>query len=104
MTAKSGWNKLSDAERMERIHSNRRARMERVDAMPPEMRALVNEYGLAVIDTCTALGVKQPRHIKHLVETILDSFSPTRGCFSQQGIRTHVSMDAPELPHQDRRV
>lgn len=65
--------------------------MERFDQMPPEMRELVNDYGFAVVDTCTALGVTKPRHIKHLVETVLDNFSPTRGSFTAQGPRTDLA-------------
>jgi glutamine phosphoribosylpyrophosphate amidotransferase len=91
VAGKSGWHKLSDAERLNRILANRQARMERVDAMSPEMRELVNHYGLTIIDTCIALGVARPRQIKHLVETVLDEFSPTRGSYSRQGVRTEVA-------------
>lgn len=70
------------------IEEKRIARMERVDAMPPELRELVHEYGLHCVDAFMQLGVTQPRHIRHLVETVLNEFSPSRGSFSAQGIRT----------------
>lgn len=95
MANKRGWRCLSDNERLERILANRKARMDRVDAMPPELRDMVNAYGLSIVDTCIALGVSKPRHIRHLVETILDEFSPTRGSFSRQGIRTDVVAPSP---------
>lgn len=95
MTNKSGWHKLSDDERFARIQENRRNRLDRVDNMPAELRELVNSYGLAVVDTCMALGVTKARHIKHLVETVLDEFSPTRGSFSRQGVRTEVVTAGP---------
>lgn len=70
------------------VDGKRAKRMAVIDAMPAEMRELVHEYGLTVIRTCTDLGITQPRHIRHLVESILDEFSPTRGSFSKQGKRT----------------
>lgn len=90
MTAKSGWQKLSAEERERRAQDNRAKRMERIDAMPEDLRRLVHAYGLAIVETCTALGVTKARHIRHIVETVLDEFSPTRGSFSQQGVRTSV--------------
>lgn len=58
--------------------------------MTPEMRAVVHEYGYSVVHMLTGFGINKPRQIKHVVETILDEFSPTRGSFSKQGIRTEV--------------
>lgn len=76
------------------VDAKRRARMEHVDNMPADLRKLVHEYGLPVVKTCMDLGVTKPRHIRHLVETVLDNFSPTRGCYSKQGIRTEVTPNA----------
>ena len=68
------------------------ARMAVVDDMSPAMRELVNEYGFAVVRTLLDVGVTKPRHVRHVVETILDEFSPTRGSYSKQGVRTeHAS-------------
>jgi len=58
--------------------------------MPKELRELVHEYGLTVVLACLDLKVEKPNHIRHLVETVLDEFSPTRGSHSQQGRRSDL--------------
>lgn len=68
------------------VDMKRRKRMARIDALPAATRNLVNEYGFAVVDCLMALGVTKPNQIKHVVETILDEFSPTRGSSSHQGV------------------
>jgi hypothetical protein len=73
------------------VDMKRGKRMARVDDMPPDLRALVNEYGLAVVDACMQNGVRKPRRIRHIVETVLDEFSPTRGSHSVQGLRKDVA-------------
>lgn len=78
------------AQRM--IDIKRTARMRRIDDMEPELRSLVNEYGFRVVDTCMQLGVIKPKHIRHMVETVLDEFSPTRGSHSSQGADTYRVM------------
>lgn len=90
MSGMKAFRGLSPDEFEARVQENRRNRMARIDAMSPELRELVHAYGLAVVETCTALGVTKHRHIRHLVETVLDEFSPTRGSFSRQGKRTDV--------------
>lgn len=75
---------------------NRRAkRMDEIDKMAPELRKCVHDYGLAIVDALLKLGVKKPNQIRHVVETILDEFSPTRGTYSSQGQRTRVRRGAP---------
>lgn len=64
--------------------------MERVDDLPKELRDLANDYGFHVVNSFMMVGVTSARHIRHLVEIVLDEFSPTRGTKSQQGIRTQV--------------
>lgn len=71
--------------------ARREKRMAEIDALPSDLRALVHAYGWAVVRTCMDLGVTKAKHIRHLVERILDDLSPTRGSYSQQGIRTEVS-------------
>lgn len=66
----------------------RSARMSKIDAMPPGLRELVNDYGLMTVQTLLDVGVTKPKQIRHVVEVILDEFSPTRGSKSAQGIRT----------------
>ena len=70
--------------------------MERVDAMQPALRKLVHDYGLSVVQAFMDVGVRQPRHIRHLVETVLDEFSPTRGSSSAQGRRENRGQLKPE--------
>lgn len=65
----------------------RRKRMEVIDSMPPEIRALTHEYGWTVVDSFLRCGVTQPKRIRHLVETVLNEFSPTRGPVSSQGTK-----------------
>jgi hypothetical protein len=48
----------------------RRRRMERIDAMPVDIRACVHDYGLSVVDACLQAGVTKGRHIRHIVETV----------------------------------
>ena len=58
------------------LSERRAARMAAIDQLPPETRALVHEYGWAIIDAFLAVGVKKPKQIKHLIETVLNE---TRG-------------------------
>lgn len=75
----------------EEVASQRRAsRMEKVDQFDPAIRALIHEYGLATVQALMDCGVTKPKQIKHIVETILDEFSPTRGTYSGQGHRVEV--------------
>lgn len=76
------------------VDRKRAARMNRIDAMPADLRALVYEYGLNVVLAFLDAGVTKPRRIRHLVETVLDEFSPTRGAYSKQGVRTEVRAPA----------
>lgn len=66
----------------------RQKRMQQVDDMPPELRACVHDYGLTVVVAITSIGVTKARHVRHIVETVLNEMSPIRGSFSSQGIRT----------------
>lgn len=79
-----------DAEFRDRVQQKRQARMAKVDEFDPATRTLIHEYGLNVVTAFVDLGIVKPRHIKHLVECVLDEFSPTRGSFSIQGIRTPI--------------
>lgn len=74
----------------EAIERRRNARMATVDAMPAATRELVNVYGFKIVTTCLHLGISKPRHIRHLVETILDEMVPTRGASSSQGGVRHL--------------
>ena len=73
----------------EKVDIKRKARMDKIDQFDPAIRSLIHEYGLTVVQTLIDLGVKKPKHIKHVVEVVLNEFSPTRGSYSAQGIRTY---------------
>lgn len=69
------------------VRAKRIARMDRIDKLSPDLRALVHEYGFSIVDNFMRLGVTKPKHIKHLVEIVLNEFSPTRGANSNQGVK-----------------
>jgi hypothetical protein len=48
-----------------------RKRMARVDEMSPDLRAIVYEHGLEVVQEFLNCGVKFPKTIKHLIDTVL---------------------------------
>ena len=77
--------------REQMIDVKRSKRMAAVDAYDPAIRSLIHEYGLTVVKSLYDLGVTKPNHIKHIVETVLNEFSPTRGAYSMQGIRGSVT-------------
>lgn len=78
---------LSHDEFCAAIDRKRAARMSAFDSQTPAVRNLANEYGWTTVDSFLRLGVTNPRHIRHLVETVLNEFSPTRGSHASQGIR-----------------
>lgn len=83
---------MTDSEEFLRSVQSRRAdRMRKIDSLPPELRELVHSYGFTVVKSFMDLGVSKPKHIRHLVETVLDNFSPTRGTFSNQGVSTQLN-------------
>lgn len=74
------------------IQRRRKERMAKIDNFPKPIRECVHLYGYTVVDMLLSLGIRKPRHIRHIVETILDEFSPTRGSGSSQGIRAAKGM------------
>jgi len=72
------------------VDIKRANRMSKIDEYDPAIRSLIHEYGLPVVKAIYDLGVTKPKQIKHIVETVLDEFSPTRGSYSKQGKRTAV--------------
>lgn len=69
------------------VDAKRAARMDRLDGLPQDWRALVHEYGLSVVDALRQCGVAKAAHARHIVETVLNEMSPLRGSFSSQGER-----------------
>ncbi|TIV50833.1 MAG: hypothetical protein E5V86_29800, partial [Mesorhizobium sp.] len=78
------------------VERRRKKRMAKIDALSPELRALVHEYGYHIVNQFMMNGVTSHRIIRHLVEIVLDEFSPTRGSFSVQGIKTYHADPAAE--------
>jgi hypothetical protein len=70
----------------------RAQRFEAIDALPKDIRELVHAYGYTVVKTAMDLGIKKPKQIKHMVETVLNEFSPTRASFSVQGTRNDMNL------------
>jgi hypothetical protein len=82
--------------KQEMVDLKRAKRMARFDEYDPGIRFLVHEYGLNVVKAIYDLGVTKPKHIRHIVETVLDEFSPTRGTYSSQGHRTALLHGDPK--------
>lgn len=76
------------------VDAKRIARMKAIDVLPPDLRALVHDYGYNVVNSFRQLGISKAKHIKHLVEVVLDEFSPTRGSYSSQGVRPPLMREA----------
>lgn len=45
-------------------------RMDRIDALPKEVREVIHEHGLTVVDALLAAGVTKARTMRHLISTI----------------------------------
>jgi hypothetical protein len=69
------------------VDRRRSARMAQIDRLAPDVRQCVHDYGWNVVNAFLLLGITKARHMRHLVETVLNEFSPTRGSSSNQGIR-----------------
>ena len=69
--------------------------MDEIDQLDPKMRELVHAYGYNIIFQFMRAGITKPNMVRHLVECVLDEFSPTRGSYSKQGVRTPVMDRGP---------
>ncbi|RKK04009.1 hypothetical protein [Teichococcus wenyumeiae] len=69
-------------------------RMERIDAMPEDIRRCVHDFGLTIVDAFTQCGVTKGKHIRHLVETVRAG--------SYQGALDGAAMK-PAMPPAERR-
>lgn len=72
------------------IQQKRKARMENIDKLPEDVRHCIHTYGYTPVYACLDLGIKKGNQIRHLIETILNECSATRGAYSKQGVRTDV--------------
>lgn len=74
--------------------------MQRVDAMSPELRAVVHEFGLEIVTEFLAHGVKKPGSIKHLIESVRGTYGDGRPRFAinqNAGRRRNPIKDDDEL-------
>lgn len=71
------------------VDRRRHSRMNEIDNLTPEQRECVHLYGWNTVKALLDLNVTKAKHIRHIVETILNEFSPTRGSSSAQGTRAH---------------
>lgn len=92
---------LSDEEFFATIRKRRAKRMDHVDTMTPELRALVHEYGYCVVKAFLDHGVKRPVAIRHLIITTLGELSPVTG---RHTLRAQSgSSQGPSPDHPNRR-
>lgn len=82
---------MIDLGKPEVSQARRIKRLDWVDSQPAEIRKLVHDYGFNVVWSMMSIGVVKPKHIRHIVETVLNEFSPTRGSFSRQGVTTPLN-------------
>lgn len=87
---------MSHDEFQERVTERRQVRMAQIDKLSPDMRSLVHDYGWTVVDAFIRNGVTKPNALRHLVETVLNEFSPTRGSSSSQGARAAFGIKSTE--------
>lgn len=86
MTSSRRMSKITDPEEFQVVvDERRRNRMAQFDGLDSSLRQLANEYGWTVVKSFLDLNIRKAAHIRHLVETVLNEFSPTRGANSLQG-------------------
>ncbi len=53
-----------------RAEKRRKARMDFIDKLPPELRACVHEHGFTIVDAFLQAGVRKPKHINHIIARV----------------------------------
>lgn len=71
----------------------RRRRMERIDALPQDVRVLVHEFGWTVVGQFWDAGVRKPSLIRHLIETVLTGAHEVQS----RRLKLHGQSDAGEV-------
>ena len=82
------------------VDGRRAARMEKIDALPPDWRALVHEYGWTIVDALQGCGVKKANQGRHVIEVVLNETSAFRGGFSSQGERSRPDNHLVLIPRE----
>ncbi|HVT29358.1 MAG TPA: hypothetical protein VHE81_15185 [Lacipirellulaceae bacterium] len=57
----------------------RERRMQQIDNLTPELRAVVNEWGWTIVDNFMRCGVKKANRIEHLINVVLNETRAPRG-------------------------
>lgn len=70
-----------------------RERMARVDQFPPDVRALVHEFGLEVVQEFWNHNIRRPNAMRHLIETVQGKYADGRN-----KIRPNVKPAARQNP------
>jgi hypothetical protein len=70
-----------------------RARMDRIDAMPADIRALIHEYGLTVVQAFVDQGVTKATGIRHLIQQVArGSVEPGTSAGSKGWVQSNRNM------------
>lgn len=90
----------------EAVQRRRVARMDVVDSLPPEVRKLIHEFGLHLVEQFGYRGITDPARVRHLVSVVLKEVHPLVGSSSSQGQRQrHVAPPGwklvPEEPTEE---
>lgn len=84
------------------VHQEKRVkRMNRVDGFPPEIRALVHEEGLTVIDAFFDCGVTKARQIRHLIEVVRKGSVEIGNRSNAPLLMQTLSRPAPPAPKEE---
>lgn len=67
------------------VDARRIKRMETVDSMPEDWRAVVHDYGLSIVTALRDCGVKEAKRARHIISVVVNETSPFHGGFSSQG-------------------
>lgn len=63
---------MGDVCQLPLLSARRQRAWDDVDAMPAEWRAVVHEYGYAIVHACRECGVREPQRVHELVRIIWD--------------------------------
>lgn len=61
------------------FHNRRVARMDEIDKLPPLIKELVHEWGWTIVKSFLDCGVKKPKQINHLINTVINETRAPRG-------------------------
>ena len=99
------WKSLEQPDYNASIVRRAQERMARVDAMPRELREIVYEFGLDVVQEFLNHHVTKPKSIKHLIATCLaldyDNGQRRFAKNSTPGLRSNLHVSVPREPTKE---